>query len=87
MESEGVSAGVGVGSNSSGVEIELEHAIAFSGIPDTLHYHPDGKSFVHAAGSAVVIANFTDPHDQTILRGHDAAITCLALSKTVTPGT
>ncbi|KAG5188453.1 quinon protein alcohol dehydrogenase-like superfamily [Tribonema minus] len=59
--------------------MELEHAVGFRGIPGGLHYHPNGKDFVYAAGATVVICDLSDPHAQSILVGHTADISCLAL--------
>eukprot|EP00611_Tribonema_gayanum_P032523 TRINITY_DN9777_c0_g1_i1.p1 TRINITY_DN9777_c0_g1~~TRINITY_DN9777_c0_g1_i1.p1 ORF type:complete len:614 (+),score=249.53 TRINITY_DN9777_c0_g1_i1:165-2006(+) len=61
------------------VTMELEHAVGFRGIPGGLHYHPNGKDFVYAAGATVVICDLSDPHAQSILVGHTADISCLAL--------
>lgn len=61
--------------------IELEHAIGFAGsVPGALLYHPNGKDFIYVAGGCVVICDFTDPHNQVFLRGHDGNISCLAMS-------
>ncbi len=60
--------------------MELEHAIGFSGIPAGLQLHPNGNEYMYPAGGCIVIASFADPHNQVFLRGHDANITCLAMS-------
>lgn len=62
--------------------MELEHAIGYSYLSGGLYYHPDGKHLVYAAGGAVVIIDFNDPHSQQILTGHDGMITCIALGNT-----
>lgn len=61
--------------------MELEHAIGYSNLWGGLHYHPDGKHFVYAAGGTVVISDFNDPHKQDTLTGHDGIITCITLGK------
>lgn len=60
--------------------IELEHAIGYSGIPEGLHYHSNGREFIYAAGGCVVITALDDPHNQTFLRGHTQNISSLAVS-------
>ena len=65
----------------SSAAIELEHAIGFSGLPTTLHYHPTSPHFVYSAGGTVCVQSFLDPHDQTFLRGHDQDIVCMCMSK------
>lgn len=61
--------------------IELEHAIGFAcAVPGGLRYHPNGRDFVYTAGGCIVVGDFTDPHNQSFLRGHDANISCLAMS-------
>ena len=61
--------------------LELEHMIGFSGASmSPLHVHPNGSDVVYAQGGCVVVADLRDPHKQAFLRGHDAAVTCLALS-------
>ena len=62
--------------------IELEHAIGYSGIPMSLHYHPNGKEFVYAAGGCIVVTAFDDPHNQTFLRGHGTSLSSVIMSKT-----
>lgn len=68
--------------SNEGVGMELEHTIGYSNIRGDLHYHPDGKHFVYAAGGTVVISDFNDPHKQDILTGHDGMIMCIALGNT-----
>jgi WD40 repeat protein len=60
--------------------IELEHAIGISTIRGGLHYHPNGREYMYAAGASIIVCNFDDPHDQSFLRGHDDSVTCVALS-------
>jgi len=66
---------------SEGTTIELEHAIGFSCMPAGLHYHPTTSEFVYAAGGTIVVCDSKDPHNQVFLRGHDANISCLTMSK------
>ncbi|GBG29146.1 Guanine nucleotide-binding protein subunit beta-1 [Hondaea fermentalgiana] len=61
---------------------ELEHAIGYSCTEQpSLHIHPRTNEFVYASGSSVVSRDFDDPHQQSFLRGHDASLACLALSR------
>ena len=46
------------------VTMELEHAIGYLAIPGGLHYHPNGKDFVYAAGGTVIVCDISDPHAQ-----------------------
>lgn len=59
--------------------MELEHAIGYADLSGGLYYHPDGKHLVYAAGGTVVICDFSDPHSQQMLEGHDGMISCIAL--------
>ncbi|CAM9237984.1 unnamed protein product, partial [Ectocarpus fasciculatus] len=59
--------------------MELEHAIGYSDLAGGLYYHPNGTHLVYAAGGTVVICDFSDPHTQQMLAGHDGMITCIAL--------
>ncbi|KAH8044466.1 WD repeat-containing protein [Aureococcus anophagefferens] len=60
--------------------IELEHAIGLSTLRGGLHYHPNGREYLYAAGASIVVCDFEDPHAQAFLRGHDDSITCVAMS-------
>ncbi|KAH8074385.1 WD repeat-containing protein [Aureococcus anophagefferens] len=60
--------------------IELEHAIGLSALRGGLHYHPNGREYLYAAGASIVVCDFEDPHAQAFLRGHDDSITCVAMS-------
>ncbi|KAF1322658.1 Wd repeat-containing protein 16, partial [Globisporangium splendens] len=61
--------------------IELEHTIGFSAVPNAIHYHPSGLEYLYPSGGSILVTSFQDAHSQLFLRGHDAPITCLALSK------
>lgn len=37
------------------VEIELEHAIAYTTVPNALHYHPNGVNYIHTVSCHVLI--------------------------------
>ena len=70
------------GGGAAGAAIELEHAIGFGGgVSAGLHYHPNGKDLLYAAGGCVVVCDFNDPHNQVFLRGHDDDITTLGISR------
>lgn len=61
--------------------LELEHVIGVNLCAGALHYHPDAQNCVYAIGALVVVADLNDAHRQQLLRGHTAAISALALSK------
>ncbi|KAJ0408059.1 hypothetical protein ATCC90586_003694 [Pythium insidiosum] len=62
------------------VAIELERTIGYSTIPNAVFCHPSGQHFIYPAGGSVLLTSFQDAHDQAFLRGHDAAISCMAMS-------
>lgn len=45
----------------------------------TLLFHPDGERCIYSIGSTIVISSFTDPENQTILRGHVGTVSHMAL--------
>lgn len=60
---------------------ELEHAIGFKGgLPNSLHFLPNGEDVVYVSGACVVVASLSDPHKQTFLRGHTEPISCIHVS-------
>jgi WD40 repeat protein len=63
------------------VTMELEHAIGYLAIDNGLFYHPNARDIVYSAGGTVIVCDLNDPHAQSILIGHDANVTCLALSR------
>lgn len=66
------------------VGLELEHALGFTPIIQGLSFHPsERKSIVfYSCGRLLVETNLDDSHQQRILRGHDAIVTCLDVSLT-----
>ena len=60
----------------------LEHMIGFNGdCKGSVQYHPRHPTImVSYTGCLLVIADVTNPHEQEFLRGHNEAITCLAIS-------
>jgi len=60
----------------------LEHMMGFNGEkPGAVQFHPTHHNVMIAyTGCLVVISNVDDPHKQEFLRGHNEAITCLAIS-------
>eukprot|EP00617_Octactis_speculum_P023926 CAMPEP_0185769252 /NCGR_PEP_ID=MMETSP1174-20130828/53472_1 /TAXON_ID=35687 /ORGANISM="Dictyocha speculum, Strain CCMP1381" /LENGTH=614 /DNA_ID=CAMNT_0028454245 /DNA_START=34 /DNA_END=1875 /DNA_ORIENTATION=- len=60
------------------VQLELEHAIGYSG--GKICWHPNGKNYVYAARASLFICNLEDPHEQSFLLGHDDEIICIDLS-------
>ena len=63
--------------------VQLEHAIGFSGKHlNTALLHPTGEPpvAIHAVGKLVVVVNTSNPHEQRVLKGHDAEITSIDIS-------
>ena len=65
-----------------GHPLELEHMMGYTGRRlGTLLAHPRlSEVFVKSVGSAVVVGDLNDPHQQEFLRGHDMEITAMAIS-------
>ncbi len=62
-------------------KLELEHGMGYNGsIPNSLLLHPNLVEYVYIAGGCIIIAEMNDPNQQTLLRGHDDEVTCIALS-------
>ena len=60
---------------------KLEHGMGYNGLlPNTLLLHPNLVEYVYIAGGVIIIAEMNDPNKQKLLRGHDDAVTCIALS-------
>eukprot|EP01064_Diplonema_japonicum_P007048 TRINITY_DN14789_c0_g1_i1.p1 TRINITY_DN14789_c0_g1~~TRINITY_DN14789_c0_g1_i1.p1 ORF type:complete len:676 (+),score=82.14 TRINITY_DN14789_c0_g1_i1:30-2030(+) len=73
------------GSEIENSPLELEHVIGFSGeSPNTAVLHPTSIPLVaiFSVGKLLVTSNCEDPHDQHILRGHDASISAVDVSPT-----
>ena len=68
------------------VALELEHALGFTPLLQGLAVYPNPSGFHDAAhiaygcGQLVIINNLNDRHEQRLLRGHDAPVTCLDIS-------
>lgn len=62
--------------------LELEHMLGYTGARlGTLLTHPRlPEVYVKCMGSAVVVCDLNDPHQQEFLRGHDMEITALEMS-------
>jgi len=62
----------------------LEHMMGFNGDgKGSVQFHPVDKTvMISYTGCLLVIADVTSPHEQEFLRGHNEAITCLAISPT-----
>jgi len=62
--------------------LALEHMMGFNGdCKGSVQFHPtDKKIMVSYTGCLLVIADVTNPHEQEFLRGHNEAITALAIS-------
>lgn len=63
--------------------VELEHFCGFGGKHlSTVHYHPvKAETLIYAAAAAIIIEDVNDPHKQEFLRGHDAEISALEVSR------
>jgi hypothetical protein len=54
----------GVKPVTTGDQIELDHAIGFSGkIIDSVLLHPNAKDYILVAGCSVVVGDLSDPHN------------------------
>ncbi len=42
--------------------------------------HPNLKDYIYIAGGCVLISEMNDSNNQSILRGHDDEVTCIAIS-------
>jgi hypothetical protein len=62
--------------------LELEHMLGFTGSRlGTLLAHPTKPDvFIKSMGSAIVVGDLNDPHQQEFLRGHDMEITAMDVS-------
>ena len=62
--------------------LALEHMMGYNGdCKGSVQFHPvDANVFVSYTGCLLVIADVSNPHEQEFLRGHNEAITCLAIS-------
>jgi len=62
---------------------ELEHYCGYGGSHSgTVHYHPvKAETLVYAAAATIIIEDVNDPHKQEFLRGHDAEICALEISR------
>ena len=63
--------------------LEVEHMIGYNGhYRNTLVFHPhEPNAFLMPLGATLVIGDLTDPHQQHFLRGHDAEISAVAISR------
>jgi hypothetical protein len=65
-------AATGAKAVTSSSQVELDHAIGFSGkIVRSVHLHPNSKDYVLIAGCSIVIGDLSDPHNQNFLTAHD----------------
>eukprot|EP00981_Chlorochromonas_danica_P005741 scaffold1187_cov181-Ochromonas_danica.AAC.5 len=62
--------------------LQLEHVLGYSGLyRHTMMTVPiDDHTFIKSMGSVISIESMNDPQRQQFLRGHDMAISCLAVS-------
>ena len=59
-----------------------KNAASLTSSMNTMQLHPlDDQVYIAAMGANVVLGNLSDPHDQTFMKGHDAAVTRLCVSK------
>lgn len=61
--------------------LELYHSMGYNGsCRNSMILHPNLVEYIYIAGGVIIIAEMNDPNKQTILRGHDEEVTCVALS-------
>ena len=70
------------GEEDGDLPLELEHMLGFTGrTRETLLAHPTmAEVYIKSMGSAIVVGDLNDPHQQEFLRGHDMEISCLAVA-------
>ena len=63
--------------------MELEHFIGYTGkYLKTIHYLPNDKGyFLYSIGGLIVIEDVDDKHNQRFLKGHDMAVSALAIGQ------
>jgi WD40 repeat protein len=61
------------------VALELEHALGFTQCLQGLSFHPTAPEsvVVYGCGKLLVVLDLGDCHEQHLLRGHDARVTCV----------
>lgn len=64
------------------VALELEHAFGFTGTLQGIAFHPDPTKPVigYGCGRLIIFTDLGDSHNQRLLRGHDAQVTCVDFS-------
>ena len=65
----------------SSASLDFEHFVGINAIPSGAKFHPNGNTYVYAAGGNIILGDLTDAHKQDFLRAHDDYVTCLAVSK------
>ncbi|KAF4690353.1 hypothetical protein FOZ60_000323 [Perkinsus olseni] len=64
------------------VELDLLMGSTASRYPNVLHFLPtDANIIIMAVGAVVVMQDLSNPHEQTLLRGHDSEVCALAVCK------
>jgi len=63
--------------------LELEHLIGMTcDYTNSVALHPrDLNKYVYSIGPTLIVSEFSDQHNQSLLRRHSSAITCLAISE------
>ena len=63
--------------------MELEHVIGYTGkYLKTIHFLPDDNGyFIYSIGGLIVIEDIKDKHNQRFLKGHDMAVSALAVGQ------
>merc|ERR1719162_385540 len=63
--------------------LELEHLIGMTcDYTNSVVLHPrDLNKYIYSIGPTLIVAEFSDQHNQSLLRGHSSSITCLAISE------
>lgn len=66
------------------VALEMEHGLGFTANLQGIAFHPrpDKSTVLYGCGKLLVISDLDNAHEQRLLRGHDAQITCIDVSST-----
>lgn len=61
--------------------LDLDHSMGYNGnVKKSVLLHPNFKDYIYIAGGCVLISEMNDSNNQSILRGHDDEVTCIAIS-------
>ena len=67
--------------NKTSYYLDLDHSMGYNGnLKKSVLLHPNLKDYIYIAGGSVLISEMNDSNNQSILRGHDDEVTCVAIS-------